>query len=46
MREIGGVWWWKGGGGKRRKREIWVDECLMRPNGLLCDTAAEDQVGF
>lgn len=32
--------------GERRRRAIWVDKCLMRPNGLLCDTAAQDQVGF
>lgn len=28
------------------RREIWVNECLMSPNGLLCDPAAEGQVGF
>lgn len=36
------------GRGEKREEggEIWVNECLMSPNGLLCDPAAEGQVGF
>lgn len=36
-----GIRGWVGG-----SREICVDECLMSQNGLLCDPAAEGQVGF
>lgn len=36
----------KNKGCKGGSREIWVNECLMRPNGLQCDPAAEGQVGF
>ena len=30
----------------RWKEKIWVDECLMSPNGLLCDPAVEDPHGL